>query len=104
MINSNQPITDNEIERQLAPECEGKLYEHLWLQRLNKDWFVHLDYYTVRDGIVYWLYGNRGFEATGDSLLRKFFILSIIGVLAIGQPQWPENAVKHAMKSKNSED
>lgn len=55
------------IEEKLAPEMEGKVYEHLWMTMIGHKHSVGLDYYMVESGEVY-LINNGTKQRTEDSL------------------------------------
>lgn len=57
------------IESQLAPECEGKVFEHIWIDKANKTWRVHKDFYAVQNGQVYIIGTNQQMQLSGDTLL-----------------------------------
>lgn len=55
------------IEEMLAPEMEGKCYEHIWMTQVVDQYSVCIDYYMVENGEVYMI--NDGTkQASGDSL------------------------------------
>lgn len=55
------------IEEMLAPEMEGKCYEHIWMTQVVEIYSVCVDYYMVEKGEVYMI--NDGTkQASGDSL------------------------------------
>lgn len=41
------------IEEALAPQMEGKLYEHIWVTIIGDQYSVCKDFYTVQKGEVY---------------------------------------------------
>lgn len=55
------------IEEALAPEMEGKCYEHIWMTNIVDQYTICIDYYTVEYGEVY-MVNDEAKQKTYDSL------------------------------------
>lgn len=62
-------IKDAEIEKALSKELEGKVFEHIWICNNCDTFFCAKDYYTVKDGIVYFIAKDGKLQPSGDTLL-----------------------------------
>lgn len=89
---------NQEIERFLASEMEGNLYEHVWMTFGFGSYYVSKDYYMVRDGEVFILDQPGIWSPSKDKLfdLQKDCQL-------IGKYQTSENLQRHKKTYTHSE-
>lgn len=62
-------IKDAEIEKALSKELEGKVFEHVWVTNSGDTFFCAKDYYTVKDGKVFYIGKDGQLTPSKDTLL-----------------------------------
>jgi hypothetical protein len=62
-------IKDAEIEKHLANELEGKVFEHVWVTNSGDTFFCAKDYYTVKGGQVFFIAKDGALQPSDDTLL-----------------------------------
>lgn len=60
-------MTTKDIDKSLAPEMEGKLYQHVYILKVFENYWACADYYTVHKSEVF-LVNNSTMQRTGDTL------------------------------------
>lgn len=72
-------IKDAEIVKALSKELEGKALEHVWVSNMGDTFFCAKDYYTVKDGRVYFIAKDGVLQPSEDTLLSVKSECRIIG-------------------------
>lgn len=57
------------VEELLAPQMNGRVYEHIWITMIGDQYTVCKDYYMVEDGEVYMI--NDGTKQPSDDSLEN---------------------------------
>lgn len=88
-------IKDAEIEKHLAKELEGKVFEHVWVTNSEDTFFCAKDFYTVKDGQVYYIAKDGALQASDDTLLS---IKSECRKVGIYNPDKKYKATRNTLK------
>lgn len=62
-------IKESEIERVLSKELEGNVFEYVSITNSGDTFFCAKDYYTVKDGEVYFIAKDGVLQPSGDTML-----------------------------------
>ena len=62
-------IKNAEIEKALSKELEGKVFEYVWVTNTGDTFFCAKDYYTVKDGEVFFITKDGELQPSDDTLL-----------------------------------
>lgn len=72
------PIDLNRLEKKLAVSVNNKVFCHVWLMKAFSMYTLYMDYYLVKDGIVYSIRGQK-LIPSGDKVLDTHTEAEMIG-------------------------